>query len=117
MNKTTLAAFRAKLEEMCFTMVGEVKEKYKAKKDNLTEQSADIAAAAAESYNRQLMMELGEKKWGRLRLVEEAIEKIDDGRYGICSKCEEFIPEGRLILIPFATHCVNCLEILEKKTL
>ena len=115
MNKTKLASFRAKLEEIRFAIVGEVQEKYKSPKDHLTEQVADIADDAVQSYDRQLMMGLGEKEFGKLRLVEEAIEKIDRGQYGICLECEELISEERLTVIPFASYCVDCLELIEKK--
>ena len=117
MNETTLTAFRTKLEKIRSTMIGEVKKKYKTEKNSPNEQVANIADEAAQSYDRQLMMGFGEKEWGKLRLVEEAIEKMDSGQYGICSECGELIPEGRLKVIPFATHCVDCLEILEKNIL
>ena len=115
MNETKIASFRAKLEEIRFSIAGEVREKYKSSQDHLTEQVADIADDAVQSYDRQLMMGLGEKEFGKLRLVEEAIEKIDRGQYGICLECEELIPEERLTVIPFASHCVDCLGIIEKK--
>ena len=76
---------------------------------------ADFADDAAQSYNRQLMMEFGEQEWKKLRLVEEAIKKMDDGQYGICSECEDPIPEARLKVIPFAAYCIDCLEAIEKK--
>ena len=115
MNETTLASLRTKLEEIRFAMAGEVQEKYNPPKDHLTEQAADIADDAVQSYDRQLMMGLGEKEFGKLRLVEEAIKKIDRGQYGICLECEELISEERLTVVPFASHCVDCLEIIEKK--
>jgi DnaK suppressor protein len=115
MNGTTLASFRAILEEIRSTMIGDVKDKYKTKKDDPSEQMADIADDAAQSYNQQLIMEFGEQEWKKLRLVEEAIEKMDDGQYGVCSECKEPIPEARLKLIPFTAYCVECLEAIEKK--
>ena len=115
MNETKIASFRTKLEEIRFAIVGEVQEKYKSPQDRLTEQVANIADDAVQSYERQLMMGLGEKEFEKLRLVEEAIEKLDEGQYGICLECEELISEERLTVIPFASHCVDCLEIIEKK--
>ena len=103
------------MEEIRFAIVGEVHEKYKSPQDHLTEQVADIADDAVQSYERQLMMGLGEKEFKKLRLVEEAIEKLDEGQYGICLECEELISEERLTVVPFASHCVGCLEIIEKK--
>jgi len=115
MNETKLASFRTKLEEIFFSIAGEVRGKYKFPQDHLAEQVTDIADDAVQSYNRQLVMGLGEKEFGKLRLVEEAIEKIDGGQYGICLECEELISEERLTVVPFASHCVDCLEKIEKK--
>ena len=117
MNETKIASFRTKLEEIRFAIVGEVQEKYKSPQDRLTEQVANIADDAVQSYERQLMMGLGEKEFEKLRLVEEAIEKLDEGQYGICLECEELISEERLTVIPFASHCVDCLEIIENKNI
>ena len=114
MNDTTLASLREKLEEIRFAMVGDVKEKYKAKMDNPNEQVADIADNAAQSYDRQLMMGFSEHEWKKLRLVEGALENMDNGQYGICLECKESIPEARLNIIPFAVHCIDCLESIEK---
>ena len=115
MNETKIASFRTKLEEIRFAIVGEVQEKYKSPQDRLTEQVANIADDAVQSYEHQLMMGLGEKEFEKLRLVEEAIEKLDEGQYGICLECEELISEERLTVLPFASHCVDCLETIEKK--
>ena len=115
MNENTLASFRARLEEIRSIMMGDVKDQYKIKKDGSNEQVADIADDVAQSHNRELMMGLGEHEWKKLRLVEDAIGKIDDGQYGFCLECKEIIPEARLKVIPFAGHCIDCLEAIEKK--
>jgi len=115
MNETKLASFRAKLEESRFALIGEVREKYKSKKDDFNKQAADIVDDAVQSYDRQLMMGLGEKELRKLKLVEEAIKKINTGQYGKCLECEELIPEVRLTVIPYALYCVDCLETIEKK--
>ena len=40
--------------------------------------------------------------------VRQALARIDNGTYGICSNCGQPIPEKRLEAIPWATLCVNC---------
>jgi RNA polymerase-binding transcription factor DksA len=39
-----------------------------------------------------------------------ALQKIDDGSYGICEDCEEHIPLKRLEAVPGALCCVPCQE-------
>lgn len=40
--------------------------------------------------------------------IERALEKLDDGTYGICDTCGAAIPEGRLEIHPWAVLCVPC---------
>jgi len=40
--------------------------------------------------------------------LERALEKLDEGTYGICDNCGAEIPEGRLKIRPESTLCVEC---------
>lgn len=42
--------------------------------------------------------------------VEDALQRIEKGQYGICDKCGQPIPNERLEAIPFTTMCVKCRE-------
>jgi DnaK suppressor protein len=39
--------------------------------------------------------------------VVRALEKLDDGSYGLCDVCGRAIPEGRLEALPWAVLCVE----------
>lgn len=43
-----------------------------------------------------------------LRDIDEALEQLDEGSYGICGECGEEIGEKRLQAIPFALNCLEC---------
>lgn len=43
-----------------------------------------------------------------LERIVEALERLDDGRYGICAECDGTIPADRLRALPFATRCLEC---------
>jgi DnaK suppressor protein len=43
-------------------------------------------------------------------LIEEALDRIRSGDYGICLACEEPIPAKRLHALPWARYCVSCQE-------
>ncbi len=43
-----------------------------------------------------------------LSKLEVAISRINDSGFGICVRCGNPIPEGRIMLVPGATRCVNC---------
>ena len=46
----------------------------------------------------------------QLRLVEEALDRLEAGDYGICLACEEPIAEKRLRALPWARYCVTCQD-------
>lgn len=46
----------------------------------------------------------------RLRLVNEALDRIETGDYGVCLHCDEPIPLKRLEAVPWARYCVSCQE-------
>lgn len=45
-----------------------------------------------------------------LRLVDNALDRIEAGEYGVCAECEEPISEKRLKAIPWAKYCVRCQD-------
>lgn len=50
--------------------------------------------------------------YGQLRLVDEALDRMQSGEYGVCLSCEEPIPDKRLRAVPWAKYCVPCQETI-----
>ena len=48
--------------------------------------------------------------YAQLRLIEEALDRLDSGDYGVCLSCEEPIPPKRLRAVSWARYCVRCQE-------
>jgi len=44
--------------------------------------------------------------------IDEALENIREGKYGICARCSKDIPKERLEFLPYAKYCVHCQEIV-----
>jgi DnaK suppressor protein len=51
-----------------------------------------------------------------LRNVRAALQRIEDGSYGICLHCEEEISQKRLEAVPWAPYCIRCQEIADRNT-
>lgn len=114
MNKKKLSQFRSKLESARSELLGDVEKSNQNVRDGDVGHIADISDDAARAYNRQLEGELGEQEWQKLKQVDLAIEKINEGSYGICSNCEGKIPEARLEIVPYTEFCTQCLSEMEK---
>lgn len=50
-----------------------------------------------------------------LSYLDRALERIDDGTYGICRGCSKLINPKRLEAVPHATLCIECKSAQEKK--
>lgn len=72
---------------------------------------ADIAAQASEREKDQV---LSLSVQHMLNQIEFAIERLDDGSYGICEMCSVEIPEERLERLPWVSTCVDCQTMLEE---
>lgn len=51
-----------------------------------------------------------------LKKIDEALEKVDRGVYGICERCGGKIEEKRLGFMPFATLCIACKRATEEES-
>ena len=49
-----------------------------------------------------------------LRKIDDALLRLDEGSYGVCSECDESISEMRLKALPFASLCRDCQEQAEE---
>lgn len=69
---------------------------------------ADEPHQAAADCERAKQVLLQERLQVRLRLIEQALARIDAGEFGICRTCGQAIPHERLRAHPVALCCVNC---------
>ena len=51
----------------------------------------------------------------RLAEIDGALARLDSGSYGTCADCSNQIPPRRLEALPFATLCVTCQSVADKK--
>ncbi len=78
------------------------------------EPSGDIYDQASSERDRELGLLLGDREREKLRNIDEALLRLDEGEYGICEECGDDIPLGRLKVMPFARYCVRCKSDIEK---
>jgi DnaK suppressor protein len=55
-------------------------------------------------------------RWSReLKKINEGLQRIDSGEYGVCDECESRIRFERLKAMPFAQLCLNCQQESEER--
>ena len=78
------------------------------------EGAQDIADKAANSYTKEFLFSLSNTERDMLQLVDEALVRIDDRRFGVCVVCEDEMDKKRLEAVPWARHCLSCQEKQEQ---
>ena len=74
------------------------------------------SADSATDYNAlETTFSLAAREGKYLVYLEEALQRIKKGTFGICNVCKQLIPKARLMAVPTATKCVNCKEETKKK--
>ena len=72
--------------------------------------SVHMADAGTDSFEQEKNYNLMSRESDYYKNLEIALERIDDGTFGMCNICNDLIPEERMIEVPNATKCVKCKE-------
>lgn len=75
-----------------------------------------MADIGTDNYEQEFTLGMIENEEDELRAIDDALEKIDEGVYGICEGCEKKIPKARLRVMPHARYCVECKKVEEEKS-
>lgn len=75
-----------------------------------TDDGTTLRAAPGFGGNDGLTVTLTDRAHARQMELTEALRRIEDGRYGVCGNCGSSIPYGRLLVVPEATHCLECRQ-------
>jgi len=74
----------------------------------------DLVDVATETFEREKGMALESSVQGLLAMVDEALQRVRNGTYGICVGCNTPIDANRLRAIPYARLCIKCKEREER---
>jgi DnaK suppressor protein len=85
-----------------------------AGQENSEEITQDIADKASSSYTKEFLFSLSDGERVLLQQIDQALVRIDEGSYGLCTNCGNPVPEKRLDAVPWTPYCVDCMELSEK---
>jgi len=72
------------------------------------------ADEGTDDFGKTISIEVSSQEYNILKQIERALEKIEDGTYGICDISGKDISKERLEAVPYATMTVEAQEMLEK---
>jgi DnaK suppressor protein len=80
---------------------------------NLSNVPLHMADVGTENYDQEFTLGLIQNEQGTLELVNEALARLEKGKFGCCVECGDVISRSRLQAIPYTRHCIACARIME----
>lgn len=113
--KEQLLALRARLRGDVDAMANAALRKTRSEANgDLSSMPIHMADIGSDNYEQEFTLSLMQSDETTLDWIEAAIEKIEDGAYGVCEECSGPISKTRLNAIPHAPLCIKCAQKLER---
>jgi DnaK suppressor protein len=115
-NKKDIEMFRRLLNERIDELRSEAGKTVETMDDD--ENFPDPSDRATMESNRNSMLRIRDRERKLIFKIQEALQRLNDGEFGICEECGEEIGIERLKARPVTTLCIECKsnqEIAERK--
>ncbi len=119
MKKEEFEHYRDRLLEAKAEVLNRVRktEEYGRDEDSNGGEAMDLLDQASKTYTKEFLFSLSNADRKLLQEIDAALERIDEGTYGICQKTGEPIERRRLEAIPWARLSVKAQELEEQRQL
>jgi len=115
MNKRDLKRFQAMLEAERDKLMKMAREATQEKIGTDIDDLKDDIDLASSELDQSMVYRFRDRERNLLKKIEKALQKIEDGTYGVCENCEELIGLKRLEARPVTELCIDCKEEQEKR--
>ncbi len=114
MDKKALEKYRKRLLKAREELMKKIIAGYDSSKSSEREIAQDIGDQALDTYSKEFLYSLSDADRKQLLMINEALNRIEEGSYGFCLRCGRKIATKRLDVIPWAKYCIECQEKLEE---
>jgi RNA polymerase-binding transcription factor DksA len=109
--KRSLLALRARLRGDVSALADAALRKTRSESSgDLSSMPIHMADVGTDNFEQEFTLSLMEHDGTTLEQIEAALERIEDGLYGVCLACEAKIPKTRLNVLPHTPYCVKCAD-------
>ncbi len=107
--------YKALLEELRYREQSFIMENQRETGSELSSYANHPAEAASDYANLTMNLNLAERDTKYLKQLEDALDRIERGVYGICVVCKNIIPMVRLEAVPTANKCIECKNEVKRR--
>jgi DnaK suppressor protein len=104
-RRNHLQAILRRLRDETYDGIARYRQDQSEEKESSPGDEMDVARASAAVDTHANLIDRAES---RLRLIDEALARVENGTYGVCADCGDEIGLERLKILPFAVRCVDC---------
>lgn len=108
MNKREIEKIRKGLEEERADLLEAVEKIKEREEAYLSDTGGDDVDKATGDSQREMLFYLNDQDRRKVDSIEDTLQKIDEGRFGVCENCGKKISNDRLHAIPYARLCIKC---------
>ena len=114
-NQKDLKRYKKMLEDSKIALLESAKKTLVEESSFDTDDLPEEIDQASSEYAQSMVFRLRDREKFLLQKIEKALQRIEDGSFGVCERCEEDISPKRLEARPVTTLCIRCKEEQEKK--
>ena len=111
MTKAELNKYKKILEEKQM----ELREVLRNREGIAIEKSPDALDEVQRAGERELAIRNLDRETNLLRNVRAALQRLDEGHFGICMHCEDEISPKRVNAVPWTPYCITCQEMADRQ--
>ncbi len=108
MDQEKLLYFKGMLEGMLHSLVEEAGKTCSDMRQDSNGEFPDPTDRASLESDRNFVLRIKDRERKLITKIKEALERIDNGTFGICDSCGKAISEKRLKARPVTTLCIEC---------
>ena len=115
LSQKDLKRFKKSLEDSRKAIIENARKTMEEESNFDTDDLPDEIDQASSEYAQSMAFRLRDREKFLLKKIEKALQRIEEGTFGMCERCEELITMKRLEARPVTTLCIRCKEEQEKK--
>ena len=114
-RKKFLADLREHLLQMKNKLVAEIDSELRAEREGNKDEGMDTYDLASEERDREINFILSDRERVKIKQIDDALGRLEEGSYGVCESCGLEIAQERLEAMPFTRLCRDCQQDQERE--
>ena len=114
-RKKFMADLQQRLLDMNAKLLEEMELESKAEREGNKDEGLDTYDLASEERDREISFILSDRERSKVKHIDDALARMEEGSYGVCDACGLEIAEERLTAMPFTRLCRDCQQDQERE--